>query len=66
MGLIRVGSIMSIRTDALATAAMDIIISAIMADREVTKKSGIYEYLLTGKEKYLSLRQFDDEDTRTA
>lgn len=37
-----------------------------MADREVTKKSGVYEYLLTGKEKFLSLRQFDDEDTRTA
>ena len=37
-----------------------------MADKEVTKKSGVYEYLLTGKEKYLSLRQFDDEDTRAA
>ena len=36
-----------------------------MADEEVTKNSGIYEYLLTGKEKYLSLRQFDEEDART-
>ena len=26
----------------------------------------IYEYLLTGKEKYLSLRQFDEEDACTA
>lgn len=37
-----------------------------MADREVGKNSGIYEYLLTGKEKFLNLRQFADEDTRTA
>lgn len=38
----------------------------LMADREVTKKSGVYEYLLSGKEKFLSLRQFDEEDKREA
>ena len=40
--------------------------AALMADREVTKKSGVYEYILSGKEKLLSLRQFEDEDKRTA
>ncbi len=50
----------------LDPAELETKITALMADREVTKKSGVYEYLLSGKEKYLSLRQFDDEDKRTA
>lgn len=33
----------------------------LIADREVTKNSGIYEYLLTGDEKKLNLRAFDDD-----
>ena len=33
-------------------------------DNEVTKKSGIYQYILTDNEKYLSLRAFD-EDTKS-
>ena len=36
-------------------------ISRLIKDREVTNKRGIYQYLLSGKEKYLSLRQFDDD-----
>lgn len=52
--------------DALDPAALETKISALMADREVTRKSGVYEYLLTGKEKFLSLRQFEDEDKRAA
>ena len=52
--------------DKLDPAALETKITALMADREVTKKSGVYEYLLSGKEKYLSLRQFDDEDKRSA
>ena len=32
---------------------------ALMSDEEVTKKSGIYEYVLSRKEKFLSLRAFD-------
>ena len=39
-----------------------------MADREVQKKGGIYEYLLSGgmrKEK-LNLRAFDDDEKREA
>ena len=37
----------------------------LMADDEVQKKSGIYEYLLSGEEKVLHLRTFSDRDKRT-
>lgn len=37
-----------------------------MADDDVTKKSGIYLYLLTGDEKHLSIRAFTDTQKRTA
>lgn len=40
-------------------------IPSLLADREVQKKSGIYEYLLTGDEKVLSLRTFDETDKIT-
>lgn len=40
-------------------------IHKLMADREVQKKAGIYEYILTGEEKYLNLRQFDADEKRT-
>jgi len=33
-------------------------------DEEVTKQSGIYEYLLTGDEKHLNLRSFDERIKR--
>lgn len=36
-------------------------ISELYKDDEVTKKSGIYQYILTDNEKYLSLRAFDDD-----
>lgn len=35
-------------------------IEKLMMDDEVTKKKGIYPYLITKKEKYLSLREFTD------
>lgn len=41
-------------------------VAKLMADKEVQKKSGIYEYLLTGEEKYLNLRAFDEDEKRTA
>ena len=53
-------------TDKLDPAALETKITALMADKEVTKKSGVYEYLLSGKEKFLSLRQFDDDEKREA
>ena len=41
-------------------------ISELMQDEDVTKKSGIYPYVLTGEEKYLSIRAFSDKMKREA
>lgn len=41
-------------------------VSALMADEDVQKKSGVYEYLLTGNEKALSIRAFDQRTKREA
>ncbi len=37
-----------------------------MADEDVTNKKGIYWYVLTGKEKYLNIRAFSDNQKREA
>lgn len=39
-------------------------IDELMIDNEVQKKSGIFEYVLDGQEKHLSLRAFDDDIKR--
>lgn len=39
-------------------------IAELMQDSEVQKKSGIYEYVLSGDEKCLNLRAFDDNTRR--
>lgn len=39
-------------------------VSSLMQDEDVTKKSGIYPYLLTKKEKYLSIRAFTEKMKR--
>lgn len=39
-------------------------IAELMEDKEVTSKKGIYQYILTGKEKYLNLRTFSPEQKR--
>jgi len=41
-------------------------ITKLMQDEDVTKKSGIYSYLLTKNEKYLSIRAFTDKQKREA
>ena len=41
-------------------------ITHLMQDEDVTKKSGIYEYVLTRNEKYLSIRAFTDKQKREA
>jgi hypothetical protein len=41
-------------------------ISKLMQDEDVTKKSGIYSYILTRKEKYLNIRAFTDKQKREA
>ena len=37
-----------------------------MQDEDVTRKSGIYEFVLTGKERALSIRAFTDNMKREA
>lgn len=41
-------------------------VSRLMADDDVTSKKGVYEYLLTGNERKLSIRAFDKRDARAA
>ena len=41
-------------------------VKALMMDDDVTKKSGIYTYLITGDEKYLNIRAFTDSQKREA
>jgi hypothetical protein len=41
-------------------------ISKLMLDEDVTKKKGIYQYILTGKEKYLNIRAFTSNQKREA
>lgn len=41
-------------------------VAALMADPDVTSKKGVYAYLLTGDEKHLSIRAFDNRMRRTA
>jgi hypothetical protein len=41
-------------------------IVVLMQDEDVTKKSGIYEYLLTGSERALNIRAFSDKQKREA
>ncbi len=39
-------------------------VSELMMDDDVTKKSGIYPYVLTGKESYLNIRSFSPQQKR--
>ena len=41
-------------------------VKQLMMDDDVTKKSGIYTYLITGDEKYLNIRSFTDNQKREA
>lgn len=45
---------------------LEVEIKRLMQDEDVTKKSGIYEYLLGGEERYLSIRKFNDRMKREA
>lgn len=44
---------------------LEIQVSDLMANEEIQNKKGIYQYILTGKEKYLNLRTFDKSIMRT-
>jgi hypothetical protein len=41
-------------------------ITKLMQDEDVTNKKGIYEYVMTGKERFLNLRAFTDNQKREA
>lgn len=41
-------------------------VERLMMDEDVTKKSGIYPYILTGDERHLNIRQFSDNQRREA
>lgn len=45
---------------------LEVTIKELMQDEDVTKKSGIYPYVLNGKEKHLSIRAFTDKMKREA
>ncbi|MBQ6471739.1 MAG: HNH endonuclease [Victivallales bacterium] len=53
------------RTD-LAPKALEQEIQRLLGDEDVTRKPGIYEYLLTGDERKLSIRAFDQRDRLAA
>lgn len=41
-------------------------VAKLMADEDVTSKKGIYEYILSGKEKLLNIREFKPSEKRSA
>jgi len=45
---------------------IEALIAKLMADDDVTKDKGIYEYVFDGQEKHLSIRQFDKRDKQRA
>lgn len=51
---------------AFDSAKLEEQIKILMMDEDVTSKKGIYLYLLTGKEKYLSIREFTPNQKREA
>jgi Protein of unknown function DUF262/HNH endonuclease len=48
------------------SAQLEVEITKLMQDEDVTKKSGIYEYVITRNEKYLNIRAFTDKQKREA
>lgn len=53
------------KNDNLDPTTLEAETARLMADDEVTKKKGVYEYLLTKNEKHLSIRAFTDSNKRT-
>jgi hypothetical protein len=54
------------KDEKLDTTELERRTTELMQDPDVTKRSGIYAYLLTGDERYLSIREFDDREKRAA
>lgn len=53
-------------TNKLDTKKLEAEVSRLMQDEDVTKKSGVYEYVLSGNERALSIRSFTDNMKREA
>lgn len=53
------------KDDQFNTDDIEIRVKKLMADDEIQKKSGIYEYILTGDERALGLRVFEDNVRRS-
>jgi hypothetical protein len=54
------------KDEVLDTAALEKRVAKLMQDDDVTKRKGIYAYVLTGDQRHLSIRQFSDGDKRAA
>lgn len=52
--------------DQIDSSALETRVLALMQDDEIERKKGIYTYVLTGEEKWLSVRQFRNSDKRSA
>jgi hypothetical protein len=50
----------------LNPSKLEVEIEKLMQDEDITKKNGIYSYVLTGQEKYLSIRAFTPKMKREA
>lgn len=48
------------------TAELEQRVATLMQDGDVTSHKGVYPYILTGDERHLSIRQFDDRERRIA
>lgn len=56
----------SYRDSSLDSILLEAQIKALMIDDDVTKKSGVYLYVLSGEEKHLSIRAFTENQKREA
>jgi hypothetical protein len=54
------------KDEVLDTDALEDKVRTLMADEDVTDKKGIYAYVLTGEEKRLNIRSFNDNQKREA
>jgi len=54
------------KDETLDTNALEVEITGLMRDEDVTKKAGIYSYVLTREEKHLSIRAFTTNQKREA
>ncbi len=54
------------KDEVIDAKALEVEITKLMQNEDVTKKSGIYSYVLTRKERFLNIRTFSDKQKREA